>query len=89
MNRLRTTLGMQVGLRMGYGIVDESEETKIWFMTTGYLVAFSSNPANFSGVTHLIIDEVHERNLDGDLACFLTRELSKRNPQLLITQSNV
>jgi HrpA-like RNA helicase len=67
---------------MGYGVRDESDETRIWFATTGYLVQFLSRSCK--EITHLIIDEVHQRSLDADLCCYLTRELSKRNPNLRI-----
>ena len=36
--RLRTTLGDKVGMRMGFGIKDETDETVITFVTTGYIV---------------------------------------------------
>lgn len=38
MKRLRETLGDKVGMRMGHGIKDETDRTKIHFVTTGYLV---------------------------------------------------
>jgi HrpA-like RNA helicase len=66
---------------MGYGVREETDETCVWFVTTGYLVQYLSHANNFD-ITHLIIDEVHERSLDGDLCCYLTRELLRRHPNL-------
>jgi HrpA-like RNA helicase len=47
---------------MGHGIRDESGDTLISFVTTGYLVRLVAHaPQAFTNHTHLIIDEVHER----------------------------
>lgn len=67
---------------MGGGIRDESKETRICFVTTGYLVRYLLNPTKIP--THLIIDEVHQRALDADLSCYLARLLSSRYPQMRI-----
>jgi HrpA-like RNA helicase len=70
-------------MRMGHGVRDETSETKIWFVTTGYLVRLLAyNPAAFDSHTHLIIDEVHERSVDGDLLCLLAKKLLTRNKSL-------
>ena len=63
-NRVRTTPGFAglVGMRMGHGEKDESRGTRIWFVTTGYLVRLiAHHPEVLQDHTHLIIDEVHER----------------------------
>lgn len=45
-------------------------------LTLGYLVrALAHQPDRFHKCTHLIIDEVHERSVDGDLVCLLARDL--------------
>jgi hypothetical protein len=76
LRRLRETLGSKVGMRMGHGIRDDSPDTKIHYVTTGYLVrALAHQPERFLKCTHLIIDEVHERSVDGDLVCLLARDL--------------
>ena len=76
LRRLRTTLGDKVGMRMGHGIRDETPDTRIHYVTTGYLVrALAHQPQSFKHCTHLIIDEVHERSVDGDLVCLLNRNL--------------
>ena len=70
-------------MRMGHGVKDETNETKIWFVTTGYLVRLLAYyPDMFQSHTHLIIDEVHERSVDGDVLCFLARRLLTRNPTI-------
>jgi HrpA-like RNA helicase len=85
MKRVRSTLGMQVGLRMGHGIKDESDDTNIFFVTTGYLVRLLAfKPDAFRSHTHLIVDEVHERSIDGDVLCFLVKQLLTSNPNIRI-----
>ncbi|CAM9128667.1 unnamed protein product, partial [Ectocarpus fasciculatus] len=83
MKRLRETLGDEVGLRMGHGVKDESSDTKLFFVTTGYLVRLLAyRPDHFKSHTHLIIDEVHERSVDGDVLCYLARRLLNSHPTL-------
>lgn len=83
MKRLQSVLGDKVGLRMGQ-VREETDNTKIWFVTSGYLARYLSHTRQFCNLTHLIIDEVHERSLDGDLCCYLARELSLKHPNLRI-----
>lgn len=83
MTRLRLTLGGKVGLRMGEGIRDETKETVISFVTCGYMVRLMSHsPKSLEHFTHIIIDEVHERSVDGDIACMLSKSLLQRYPNL-------
>jgi len=83
MKRLRTTLSGKVGLRMGHGVIDETDEACITFVTTGYLVRLLANyPDAFRNHTHLIIDEVHERSVDGDVLCLLARRLLLVHPTI-------
>ena len=80
MERLREKIGYKVGLRLGGLIRDETEETVIHFVTTGYLVKKCSclNSMFFKNMTHMIIDEVHERTAMGDILCFYSRKLLKK-----------
>ena len=68
-------------LRMGGGWKEyESKETQVSFVTTGYLVRLLANhPEKFNEMTHLVIDEVHERSVDTDLLCLLSRRLLQTN----------
>jgi len=85
LRRLRQTMGDKVGMRMGHGIKDETVNTKITFVTTGYLVRLlAHHPDSFMSYTHLIIDEVHERSVDGDLVCLLARRLLTSHPTIRI-----
>ena len=56
---------------------------RLWFVTTGYLVRLLSNyPEKFNKVSHLIIDEIHERSVDTDILCLLCRRLLTSNQHI-------
>lgn len=83
MERLRPTLGKKVGLRMGDDVKDEFDETVIHFVTCGYILKLMAHqPGYFSQHTHIIIDEVHERSIEGDTLCMITRNLLYEYPKL-------
>jgi HrpA-like RNA helicase len=72
-----------VGMRMGHGVREEQRTTRLWYVTTGYLVRLCAHrPQTFADHTHLVIDEVHERSVDSDLLCMLARRLLEQHPQL-------
>lgn len=72
-------------MRMGHGVRDETDSTKLCFVTTGYLVRLLAyHPEHFFKHTHLIIDEVHERSVDGDVLCYLARKLLSTHPTLKV-----
>ncbi|GMI27318.1 hypothetical protein TeGR_g5550 [Tetraparma gracilis] len=71
------------GLRLGHGHRSETPSTRVWFCTTGYLVRLlAHHPDAFRSHTHLVIDEVHERSVDTDILCLLTRRLLHTNPRI-------
>eukprot|EP01040_Poterioochromonas_malhamensis_P010727 gene10727-11689_t len=73
-NRLQEKFGDKVGLRMGHGVREESAATQILFVTSGYLVRLlAHHPQSLDSITHLIVDEVHERSVDNDLLCYLIK----------------
>ena len=83
--RLHQSLGETVGLRMGHGTKHESKNNRIIFVTTGYLVRLLAHrPHIFDDHSHLIIDEVHERSVDGDVLCLLAKRLLKTNKNIRI-----
>lgn len=89
----------QVGQEVGYIIRGESKtsfQTKITFVTTGVLLrrlqtsGGSSDDvvASLADISHVIIDEVHERSLDTDFLLVLLRDvLRKRKDLKLILMS--
>ena len=77
-------LAHMIALRMGHGVREyESNQTKAWFVTTGYLVRLLANhPEKFNDVSHLLIDEVHERSVDTDILCLLCKRLLETNTRI-------
>lgn len=74
----------KIALRMGHGEREyETGQTRAWFVTTGYLVRLLANhPERFNSVSHLVIDEVHERSVDSDVLCLLCKGLLETNPNI-------
>ncbi|KAI9333918.1 P-loop containing nucleoside triphosphate hydrolase protein, partial [Zopfochytrium polystomum] len=62
----------------------DPSEGQIVFCTSGILLRiFQENP-DLDDITHLILDEVHERDLNTDLLLILTRQLVMRRPDIKI-----
>ena len=61
----------ELGTICGYKVsldVQASNKTKITYLTTGYLLEqFINNPEILNFYTHIIIDEIHDREIDTDL----------------------
>eukprot|EP00516_Mucochytrium_quahogii_P000353 CAMPEP_0203746210 /NCGR_PEP_ID=MMETSP0098-20131031/1717_1 /ASSEMBLY_ACC=CAM_ASM_000208 /TAXON_ID=96639 /ORGANISM=" , Strain NY0313808BC1" /LENGTH=1770 /DNA_ID=CAMNT_0050634215 /DNA_START=136 /DNA_END=5448 /DNA_ORIENTATION=+ len=74
-----------VGLRMGGGCVEETQRTKLWYVTTGYLVRkLASSPSYFDNFSYLILDEIHERSTDTDIVCLLVKRLLDTNKEIRV-----
>lgn len=74
---LAAQLGEEVGGRVGYTIRFErkvSSLTRIEVVTEGILTRRLQNDPELSGVGLVIFDEIHERNLNSDLALALCRD---------------
>jgi ATP-dependent helicase HrpB len=68
--RLAELVGERLGERIGYAMRDErvgGAKTRIEVVTTGLLVQRMQHDPELSGVAAVVIDECHERHLDGDL----------------------
>eukprot|EP00899_Mesostigma_viride_P016339 jgi/Mesvir1/24706/Mv21986-RA.1 len=80
--RVASERGEPVGNTVGYSIRMEarrSRHTRLLFCTTGILLrTLLSNPT-LEGISHVFVDEVHERSLDSDLLLLLLRALILRN----------
>ena len=56
--------------------------TKITFMTTGiFLMRLVNNPDSLKTYTHLIMDEVHERDLDIDFSLVVVKHLISKGDE--------
>ncbi|KAL7690424.1 putative RWD domain, RNA helicase HrpA, Helicase superfamily, ATP-binding protein [Plasmopara halstedii] len=70
---------------VGYQIRMEAKKsvnTRLLFCTTGVLLRRLLNDRQLSGVSHVIVDEVHERNVDTDFLLSILRELLPQRPEL-------
>ncbi|KAI9655924.1 MAG: hypothetical protein M1831_004769 [Alyxoria varia] len=84
-----------VGGEVGYSIRGESKlgpDTRITFGTTGVLLrrlqtsggSIEDVIASMADISHVFVDEVHERSLDTDFLLALLRDVSKRRKDLKI-----
>ncbi|KAI2641453.1 P-loop containing nucleoside triphosphate hydrolase protein [Hypomontagnella submonticulosa] len=83
----------KVGQEVGYAIRGENKngpQTKITFVTTGVLLRRLQTSggktedvvASLADVSHVVIDEVHERSLDTDFLLSIIRDVLKRRRDL-------
>ena len=75
------------GTTVGYKIRLESvasECTRILFVTTGVLLRRLAEDPLLAGVSHVIVDEVHERSLDSDFLLVLLRDVLPHRPTLRV-----
>jgi len=61
-----------------------SKDTRLLFCTFGILLRQLQSEGALDSITHIVIDEVHERNLDGDILMGLLRESLKTVPHLKV-----
>lgn len=76
--RLTTLTGTRLGEDIGFTVRGESRisaRTRIEFVTTGVLLNRLLRDPELAGVSAVILDEVHEQQLDTDLTFALCREL--------------
>ncbi|OZJ05285.1 hypothetical protein BZG36_01958 [Bifiguratus adelaidae] len=55
-------VGFQIGGRQGYG-----QRTRLKFVTSAILLAILQEDRYLQKLTHVVMDEIHERNIDDDL----------------------
>nr|POE93609.1 putative helicase c15c4.05 [Quercus suber] len=72
---------------VGYAIRLESHTTaltRLCYATVGIVLRMLERPDGLSDVTHLVIDEVHERSIDTDFLLIMLRSLMARRPKLKV-----
>ncbi len=83
--RVAFEMGEEVGQTVGYQVRFEdvsSPQTRLRFVTEGVLTRRLISDPDLRGVEAVVLDEFHERHLDGDLALALLRRLQQRRPEL-------
>ncbi|KAG1766414.1 P-loop containing nucleoside triphosphate hydrolase protein [Suillus occidentalis] len=72
---------------VGYAIRGETKQnqaTKLLFCTTGVVLRRLGSGDGLKDVTHIVVDEVHERSVDGDFLLLELKELLARHPTLKV-----
>jgi ATP-dependent helicase HrpB len=84
--RMAALLGEPVGGRVGYAVRGERRagpRTRIEVVTTGLLVRRMHHDPELAGVDAVLLDEIHERQLDADLAlAFSVESRATLRPEL-------
>ncbi|WP_238398643.1 ATP-dependent helicase HrpB [Edaphobacter sp. 12200R-103] len=85
--RVAEEMGERLGDTVGYQVRFEEvsgPRTRLRYVTEGTLLRRMVADPELKGVDAVILDEFHERNLDGDFALALLNRLQQRRPELLI-----
>ncbi|XP_075391374.1 putative ATP-dependent RNA helicase DHX57 [Tenrec ecaudatus] len=75
----------RVGMTVGYQIRLESvksSSTRLLYCTTGVLLRRLEGDATLQGVTHIIVDEVHERTEESDFLLLVLKDILVQRPTL-------
>eukprot|EP00758_Cryptobia_borreli_P012113 Tbor_TRINITY_DN5718_c4_g2::TRINITY_DN5718_c4_g2_i1::g.19549::m.19549/K13026/DHX57; ATP-dependent RNA helicase DHX57 len=75
-----------IGQTVGYSIRLEnrtSPETKILYCTTGIMLRRLQTDRVLEGVSHIVVDEIHERGVDTDFLLILLKDLLQKRPNNL------
>ncbi|XP_052199353.1 DExH-box ATP-dependent RNA helicase DExH1 isoform X2 [Diospyros lotus] len=83
--RISSERGENLGESVGYQIRLESQrtaQTRLLFCTTGVLLRQLVQDPNLNGVSHLLVDEIHERGINEDFLLIILRDLLPRRPDL-------
>jgi len=75
-------LGTIVGFQMGL-IKNIGRDTRITYCTTGVLLNKLTNKKHMMDYTHVILDEVHERDEDMDFLLLIVRRLLRTNSTMV------
>ncbi|EGB11602.1 hypothetical protein AURANDRAFT_6240, partial [Aureococcus anophagefferens] len=85
--RVADERGEDVGRTIGVAVRGEArlgDETQALFCTTGVLLQRLKVDGSLENVTHVVVDEVHERHLDADLLLALLRPALRARPDLRV-----
>lgn len=83
--RVAAERGETLGESVGYKVRLEGmkgRDTRLLFCTTGILLRRLLVDRNLRGVTHVIVDEIHERGMNEDFLLIVLKELLPRRPEL-------
>ncbi|KAK5659077.1 hypothetical protein OQA88_1166 [Cercophora sp. LCS_1] len=72
---------------VGYSIrleANTSRETRLVYATTGIVMRMLEGSNDLQEITHLVLDEVHERSIDSDFLLIVLKKLLKRRKDLKV-----
>jgi HrpA-like RNA helicase len=72
---------------VGYQVRGEnklSRDTRLCFMTTGILLRRLQGDMSLDGITHVVVDEVHERSIDSDFLLLLLKRVMRVRTDLKV-----
>ena len=75
-SRVADERGEQVGQTVGYKIMLEermSQATRLMFCTSGVLLRKLIGNPELAGVSHVVVDEIHERGINEDLLLIILK----------------
>ena len=85
--RVASEMGEKIGETVGYQVrFDEvaGPRTRLRFVTEGVLTRRLISDPHLKGIDVVVLDEFHERHLEGDLALALLKRLQDKRPDLRI-----
>ncbi|XXG83840.1 hypothetical protein AAC387_Pa10g1498 [Persea americana] len=83
--RVAAERGEKLGESVGYKVRLEGtkgRDTRLLFCTTGILLRRLLVDRNLKGVTHVFVDEIHERGMNEDFLLIVLKDLLPRRPEL-------
>ncbi|ONM09234.1 DEA(D/H)-box RNA helicase family protein [Zea mays] len=83
--RVSTERGENLGESVGYKVRLEGikgKDTHLLFCTSGILLRRLLSDRNLNGVTHVFVDEIHERGMNEDFLLIVLKELLSRRRDL-------
>ncbi|KAM1085267.1 hypothetical protein ACFX2B_010942 [Malus domestica] len=83
--RVASERGEKLGDSVGYKVRLEGmkgRDTRLLFCTTGILLRRLLVDRNLKGVTHVIVDEIHERGMNEDFLLIVLKDLLPWRPEL-------
>jgi HrpA-like RNA helicase len=77
-------LGETVGYQIRLEKCADPKKTRLLFCTTGILLRLMQGDAQLGGVSHILVDEIHERDLNSDFLLIILKQLLPTRPDLRI-----
>ncbi|XP_015601854.1 ATP-dependent RNA helicase DHX36 isoform X2 [Cephus cinctus] len=77
-------LGNSVGFQIRLEKVPARDSGSILFCTTGLMLQFMQSDPALRNYSHIILDEIHERNTDSDFIITLLKQIIPKRPDLKI-----